>query len=321
MASESRRDLGAEMSTQTGTAMNITVRIQALKAERKAVILAHTYQSAEIQELADYVGDSYGLSVKASSLADADLIVFCGVRFMAETAAILNPGKTVVMPDAGAGCAMAAMIDAEQLRRFKAKHPGAPVVCYVNSTAEVKAESTICCTSSNAEKIVRSLGDVPEILFVPDQYLGHFVERRLGRRLVLWDGCCPIHRGLAPELISEARAQHPEAKVMVHPETRPEVQAAADYVLSTGQMLDLVKTLPPAEYIVGTECGILHALRKASPGSKFYELSRPLVCGDMKKTTPEKVLGVLESCSPRITVSEDIAVRARKSIEAMLAVK
>ena len=164
--------------------------INRLRKERKAVILAHTYQPAEIQELADYVGDSYGLSVKASQLEDADVIVFCGVSFMAETAAILNPNKTVLMPEPSAGCPMADTITAEQLRAFKAKHPGAPVVCYVNSTAEVKAESDICCTSSNALKVVKSLGDVPEILFVPDQYLGHFVEQQLGRKLVCWNGGC-----------------------------------------------------------------------------------------------------------------------------------
>ncbi|MBO7091593.1 MAG: quinolinate synthase NadA, partial [Victivallales bacterium] len=205
--------------------------INRLRKERKAVILAHTYQPAEIQELADYVGDSYGLSVKASQLEDADVIVFCGVSFMAETAAILNPQKTVLMPEPSAGCPMADTITADQLRAFKAKHPGAPVVCYVNSTAEVKAESDICCTSSNALKVVKSLGDVPEILFVPDQYLGHFVEQQLGRKLVCWNGGCPVHYQLTADIIRGMKAKYPGYKVMVHPETTPEAQAEADHIL------------------------------------------------------------------------------------------
>ncbi|MBQ9367404.1 MAG: quinolinate synthase NadA [Victivallales bacterium] len=299
--------------------MDIKKAIDTLRKEKKAVILAHTYQPPDIQAIADFVGDSYGLSVKASQIEDAELIVFCGVRFMAETAAILNPNKRVLMPDADAGCPMADMIDAKQLAEFKAAHPGAPVVCYVNSTAEVKAGSTICCTSSNAVKVVKSLGNVPEILFVPDQYLGRFVEKQLGRKLVLWNGCCPIHRALEADSIATAKQTHPGAKVMVHPETRPEAQAAADYVLATGQMIDLVKAQPQGDYIVGTERGILHALQKAAPASNYFPIEPPLICGDMKKTTLEKLLNSLETETTQVTVPPEVAAGALKAIQAMLA--
>lgn len=300
---------------------DIIASINELRKAKNAVILAHTYQPPEIQEVADFVGDSYGLSVKASQLENAGMIVFCGVRFMAETAAILNPGKRVVMPEPDAGCPMADMINGEQLRKLKAQHPGAPVVCYVNSTAEVKAESTVCCTSSNALKVVKSLGDVPEILFVPDQYLGKFVEKQLGRKMILWDGCCPIHRTLEPESIAAARLANPGAKVMVHPETRPEAQAAADYVLSTGQMIDLVKESTEQKFIVGTEAGIMHALEKAAPQDSFASVSPRLICGDMKKTTLEKLLHALETEETQVTVPPEIAAKALNSINAMLAVK
>jgi quinolinate synthase len=293
-------------------------RIESLKRERKAVILAHTYQPEEIQEIADFVGDSYGLSVKASRLDDADVVVFCGVRFMAETAAILNPLKTVLLPDETAGCPMAEMITAEEVRRFKERHPGAPAVCYVNSTAEVKAECDVCCTSSNAEKVIRSLAAHRDILFLPDQYLGKTLEGRLKRGLVLWDGCCPIHQGLTAEALEAARKRHPQAEVMVHPECRPEAQAVADHVLSTGQMLELVKASGCREFIVGTECGILSALRKACPEKQFHAVEPVLVCGDMKKITLEKVVRSLETLTPRVTVPSAVAERARRSIEAML---
>ncbi len=292
--------------------------INRLRKERKAVILAHTYQPAEIQELADSVGDSYGLSVKASQLEDADVIVFCGVSFMAETAAILNPRKTVLMPEPSAGCPMADTITAEQLRAFKAEHPGAPVVCYVNSTAEVKAESDICCTSSNALKVVKSLGDVPEILFVPDQYLGHFVEQQLGRKLVCWNGGCPVHHQLTAKILQDMKAKYPDFKVMVHPETTPEAQAEADHILATGPMIELVRKSDDQKYLVGTEEGILHALKEAAPQKTFVHVSPLLVCEDMKKTTLEKVKRSLETMETVVKVPVDIAAKARKSIEAML---
>ena len=295
--------------------------INRLRLEKKAVILAHTYQPAEVQDVADFVGDSYGLSVKATQLSDARLIVFCGVRFMAETAAILNPQKTVVMPDASAGCPMADMISGEQLRQFKAEHPGAPVVCYVNSTAEVKAESTICCTSSNAVKIVASLGDVPEILFVPDRNLGQFVEKQLGRKLILWNGFCPIHNAFSLEALRNAKAAHPAAKSLVHPETRPELQAEADHILATGAMLDLVKGNDDGEYIIGTECGIKAPLEKAAPNARFHDVNPPLVCKDMKKTNLEGILRSLKTEETRIAVPDSVAKKAIEAIKAMLAVK
>lgn len=292
--------------------------INRLRRERRAVILAHTYQAPEVQDLADFVGDSYGLSVKAAQIADADLIVFCGVQFMAETAAILNPDREVLMPDPEAGCPMADMITAEQLRQFKAEHPGAPVVCYVNSTAEVKAESDVCCTSSNAVKIVRALGNVPEVLFVPDQYLGRFVEKQLGRRLVLWEGFCPTHYTLGPETIRKMKRLHPDAKVMVHPETRPETQDEADYVLSTGQMVELVKATAHRQFLIGTEEGIIHTLQKAAPDIDFIRLSDFLRCPNMKKTTLAKIRTCLETRQTRITVPDDVAAKARVAIDRML---
>jgi len=298
--------------------MNVLDSIQQLRRERRAVILAHTYQPAEVQDIADFVGDSYGLSKQASQV-DAERIVFCGVQFMAETAAVLNPGRTVLMPDPAAGCPMADMITAEQLRIFKAAHPGAPVVCYVNSTAEVKAESTICCTSSNAVKIVASLGDAPEILFVPDKFLGRFVERRLNRKLVLWDGFCPTHAILRPEMIAKARREHPGAEVLVHPECTPEVQDQADHVISTGQMIELVKKTACREFIVGTEEGILHTLRRTAPAITFHHLTPFLRCPNMKKTTLAKIARSLETDETRITVPPATADAARRAILAMLA--
>ncbi len=293
-------------------------QINTLRRKKNAVILAHTYQPAEIQDIADYVGDSYGLSVKATCLEKADLIVFCGVSFMAETAAILNPGRKVIMPDPDAGCPMADMINAEQLRRFKAENPNAKVVCYVNSTAEIKAESDACCTSSNAVKIVSSMGSDCDIIFVPDQYLGKFIEKKLGRKLILWNGFCPVHEQLSEETTLNAKKQFPKIPLMVHPETRPEVQNLAEFVLSTGEMLTLVKNSPESKFLVGTEEGILHALRKAAPDKEFIHLSGCLLCPDMKKNTVPKLLQALQTEQTLITVPESIAERARCAIEEMI---
>jgi len=299
--------------------MELQDRIRELCRAREAVILAHTYQPPEIQDIADYVGDSYGLSRRAADLK-APVIVFCGVHFMAETAAILNPGRTVLLPAADAGCPMADMITGEQLRRMKAEHPGAPVVCYVNTTAEVKAESTICCTSSNAVKVVQSLGPVPEVLFVPDRYLGRFVEIQLGRPLICWDGFCPTHAMLTKETIQRVRSEHPDAELMVHPECRPEVQDMADHVLSTGQMCDLVKASSCRKYLVGTEVGILHTLKKLAPDREFIHVTPFLRCPNMKKITLEKIVRSLETLEPRVTVEDAVAAGARRAIEGMLAV-
>ncbi|MCF7854343.1 MAG: quinolinate synthase NadA [Candidatus Pacebacteria bacterium] len=291
--------------------------IKELKKQRNAVILSHTYQPAEVQDVADFVGDSYGLSKTAAGV-DADMIVFCGVRFMAETAAVLNPDRKVVMPDKKAGCPMADMLTADQLRELKKDHPGAPVVCYVNSSAEVKAESTVCCTSSNAVKIVASLGDAEDIIFVPDRYLGRFVERNLHRELILWDGYCPTHALISADSVKRMREQHPDAEVMVHPECTPEVQDQADHVLSTGQMCDLVKTTACRTFIVGTEKGIIHTLRKLAPHIEFVLLSPSLICPNMKRTTLAKIARALETGETQVNIPPPIADKARTAINAML---
>jgi quinolinate synthase len=292
-------------------------KIQELKTKCNAVILAHNYQSDEIQDLADFAGDSLGLSIQASQ-TDAEVIVFCGVRFMAETAAILSPGKKVLMPEPNAGCPMADMITAEQLRDLKQQHPGALVVCYVNSTAEVKAESDYCCTSGNAVEVVRSLPADKQILFVPDQHLGQFVRERTGRDIVLWPGYCSTHVRIAENDIREARKKYPEAVIMAHPECSEPVKDLADELLSTGQMLKFVETSKATQFIVATEIGILHPLKKVRPDAEFVPASIRGVCPNMKKTTPEKLLASLENLQYEITVPQEIAERARKSLERMV---
>ena len=297
--------------------MNLIEEIQKLKAERRAIILAHNYQLADVQDVADFTGDSLELSRKATQV-DADVIVFCGVHFMAETAAILNPGKTVLIPDARSGCPMADMITGDQLRDFKAKHPGAKVVCYVNSTADVKAESDCCCTSGNAVEIVRRY-EGHDVVFVPDQHLGSVVEEILGRKLILWPGYCPTHARINPKEILDLKAAHPQAVSMAHPECPKPVRAVSDKILSTGQMCAFVKNSPAAEFIVATEEGLLHRLRKENPGKTFHRVSPFAVCPNMKRNTLEKVLFCLRDMQPVVAVEESIAARARRSIEQMLA--
>jgi quinolinate synthase len=295
----------------------LTDEIEALKAQRRAVILAHNYQPAEIQDLADFCGDSLGLSIRASE-TDAAVIVFCGVRFMAETAAILSPEKTVLMPEPTAGCPMADMITAEQLREAKAQHPEALVVCYVNSTAEVKAESDYCCTSSNAVAVVRSLPADREILFVPDQHLGRFVEEQTGRKLILWPGYCATHALISVDDIAQARRDYPGAVVIAHPECSEPVKEMADALLSTGQMLSYVKDSPAQAFIVATEIGMIHPLRHVRPDAEFVRASRRGVCPNMKKTSVDKVLASLERGQHQVTVPEDIRVRAERALQRMV---
>ena len=292
-------------------------KIGKLKEQRKAVILAHNYQPGEIQDLADFTGDSLGLSIKASQ-TDAQVIVFCGVRFMAETAAILCPGKTVLLPDKFAGCPLADMITAQQLRRLKQKNPGALVVCYVNSSAEVKAESDYCCTSANAVELVNSLPADRTIIFVPDQHLGRFVAERTGRDMVLWPGYCPTHVLITEDDIKNAKAQHPDAVVMAHPECTEPVKALADQLLSTGQMLKFAAKSPAKKFIVATEIGIIHALKKQNPQAEFIAAADRAVCPNMKKITLAKIIGSLEDMQYRVTVSEEIAKRAKKSLDRMV---
>jgi quinolinate synthase len=293
-------------------------RILKLRKERNAVILSHNYQRGEVQDIADFVGDSLELSQKAAA-TNADVIVFCGVHFMAETAAILNPNKTVLLPDANAGCPMANMITAEQLRKQKQKMPQAAVVTYINSTAAVKAESDYCCTSANGVKIVGSI-DNPEIIFVPDQYLGDFIARRTGKTLTLWPGYCPTHVRILPEDINNRRQEHPQAKVVVHPECRPDVIALADEALSTSGMIRYAARADVQELIVGTEVEILHRLKKENPGKQFYAASKKAVCPNMKKITLDKIEESLETMGPVVTVPEAIRVRAKRAVDRMLAI-
>ena len=293
--------------------------IRSLKEAHRAVILAHNYTRGEVQDIADFTGDSLELARKATQV-EADVIVFCGVYFMAETAAILNPGKTVLIPDASAGCPMADMITGAQLRAFKAEHPGALAVCYVNSTAEVKAQCDLCVTSGNAEKVMATVPKGREIIFVPDRHLGGHIAGKRGEQYLLWPGCCPIHAKLASERIAEARAAHPGAPVLVHPECPKDVRDAADECLSTGGMCAYARQSAASEIIVGTETGILHRLRAENPEKTFYPLDSGLICADMKKVTLEKVRNCLRDLSPVVTVAPETALPAKRAIDAMLAV-
>ena len=299
--------------------MDIREEISALKRQRNAVILAHNYQPGEVQDIADFTGDSLELARKAAAVS-TETIVFCGVHFMAETAAILNPGKTVLIPSPDAGCPMADMITGGQLRELKSKHPAAKVLCYVNSTAEIKAESDCCVTSSNALDVARSYPAEQEIIFVPDQHLGAFTAERLGRRFILWPGFCPTHARMTETHIRQARAAYPGAPVLVHPECPKAVRDAADEVLSTGGMCRYVLGRPEPRFIIGTETGILHRLQKENPGKAFVPLLESAVCVNMKKTTLEHVLWSLRDNQTPVTVPDPIATRARHAIEAMLAI-
>ncbi|HUI91516.1 MAG TPA: quinolinate synthase NadA [Chitinivibrionales bacterium] len=292
--------------------------IQTLKRKKNAVILAHTYQPAEVQDVADYVGDSYGLSVEATK-TKADIIIFCGVMFMAETAAILNPKKQVIIPEPGAGCPMADMITAEELVELKKKHPGHLVICYVNSTADIKALSDICCTSSNAVKIVSQLPKEQGIIFVPDKHLGGWVQEKTGRTMVLWDGFCPTHVRVMPDMIKQAKALHPDAAVLIHPEAPKASRYLADQVLSTGGMCDFVKKDGGSEYLIATETGIIHTLQKQNPAKKFYPVTEHALCPNMKKTSLELVAEALEGAAGQVvSVPPDIAEKARRSLTRML---
>ena len=297
----------------------MTEEIEKLKRARNAVVLAHNYTRGEVQDVADYTGDSLELARLATQV-DADVIVFCGVYFMAETAAILNPAKTVLIPDPTAGCPMADMITGGQLRELKSRHPGAVAVCYVNSTAEVKAECDICVTSGNAERVMATIPRDREIIFVPDRHLGSHVSSLEGREYVLWPGYCPTHARLTAATVEAARAAHPGAPLMVHPECPREIRDMADERLSTGGMCRYARESKADTILVGTEVGILHRLRRENPGKTFIPVSDSLVCPNMKKTTLENLAESLREMKTRVIVQEDVAVRARRAIEAMLAV-
>jgi quinolinate synthase len=293
--------------------------VRALAKERGAVILAHNYQRPEVQDVADFVGDSLELSRKAAS-ADADVIVFAGVHFMAETAAILAPDRVVLLPEPRAGCPMADMITADQLAAWRGEWPGVPVVTYVNSSAEVKAVSDICCTSANAVAVVRSLG-VPRVLFAPDRNLAAWVASKVPDvEVIAWNGFCPTHNRVTPDAVLHATRAHAGAEVLAHPECRAEILELADHVLSTSQMLRHAAESEAEEFVVVTEEGLLHAMSKAAPGKRFYQPSPPLVCPNMKLTTLEKVRDALASLEPRVTVEPDVREHALAAVERMVAI-
>ncbi|MCS7235140.1 MAG: quinolinate synthase NadA [Armatimonadota bacterium] len=308
----------------------LVCEIRRLREERRAVILAHNYQVPEVQDLADFVGDSLGLA-QAAARTDADVIVMCGVHFMAETAAILCPDKTVLLPDLEAGCSLAATVDAEQLRAWKREHPQGVVVAYVNTTAEVKAESDVCCTSTNAVRVVESIPEDREILFVPDSFLGSYVARVTGRRLHLWMGECHVHAGFTPEDVSRLVQAYPEAELLVHPEcgcvtscmyflATGDLPAERTHILSTEGMVRRVRNSDAQTFLVATETGILHRMRKEAPGKQFVPVREDAVCQYMKRITVEKLYRSLRDGVHEVRVDPEVAARARRAIERMLSV-
>ncbi len=293
-------------------------KIIQLKKEKNAIILAHYYQRPELQEVADYIGDSLGLAQTAAS-AEADVILFCGVHFMGESAKILNPSKTVLIPDARSGCPMADMVDVEGLRALKAKHPKATVVAYVNTSAEVKAETDICCTSSNAVKVIQSV-ESDEIIWIPDRNLGHYVSQFTDKKVILWEGYCNTHDKVRAADVHKMRELYPNAPVVVHPECRPEVVELADHVASTSGIIQYCTDSPAQEFIIGTESGIEFMLNKKNPDKDFHFLSRILVCPNMKVNNLEKAYKALLNLEPEIIIDPEIASKARKSLDRMLEV-
>ena len=298
---------------------HIQEAIHRLKKEKNAVILAHTYQPGEVQDVADFVGDSYGLSVQAAETQKADIIIFAGVRFMAETAAILSPDKRVIMPVVDAGCPMADMINPEELSAFKASCPDYCVLCYVNSTAEIKAMSDICCTSSNAVKIARQIPKERGIIFVPDKHLGSWIGEKTGHTMALWDGFCPTHARIEPGMVTKAKKKHPAAKVLMHPEAPKESRDLADEILSTGGMCSFVKTDPGNEYIIATEIGIIHTLKKQNPEKRFFIPDDSITCPNMRKGSIQSVYDALVGTGGSIvTVEQTIAGKALGALQKML---
>jgi quinolinate synthase len=296
--------------------MEIKEKIRGLVADRKAIILAHNYQPPEIQDMADLCGDSLELSIKASQ-TDAEVIVFCGVHFMAETASIISPDKTVLLPRHDAGCPMADMIDPESLEAKMAKLPPMPVVTYVNSTAAVKALSTICCTSANVVKVVNSLVE-DEILMAPDKNLAMYAASLTDKKIQIWEGYCPTHDRLMPEDVEMAKNKYPGAVFIAHPECRPEVLALADVVASTSGMLRYARESNHDSYIVGTETGLIYPMQKGSPGKKFFPASEKMVCPNMKRISPEDVVKSLEGMTGEVKVPEDIRIPALQAVQKML---
>ena len=302
------------------TNQDIVKRINDLRVKHNAVILAHNYVIGEVQDIADFVGDSLELSIKAAA-TQAPVIVFCGVSFMAETAKLLAPNSIVLLPEVSAGCPMADMASAEAVQALRKEHPEAVFVAYVNTTAAVKAEVDICCTSANAEKIVAAIPEDKEIVFLPDQNLGGNVMKNLNRKMILFPGYCPTHHRIDPEQIAAMRKQYPEAPIVVHPECPVEVTALADAALSTGGMLKYVKDSPAKQIVIGTESGIIHRLRKENPDKEFIALAPAPRCMNMKKITLESVLKCLEEMQTPVELPQALIERARQPIDRMLAAK
>jgi len=294
-------------------------KIIALKKQKNAIILAHYYQRAELQEVADYIGDSFGLA-KTAAATDAEIILFCGVHFMGESAKILSPDKIVLIPDERAGCPMADMVDAEGLRKLKAQHPNAAVVAYVNTSAAVKAETDICCTSSNAVKVIQSI-DTDEIIWVPDKNLGHYVSQFTDKRMIIWEGYCNTHDRITAEDVKKIKEQYPNAPIVVHPECRPEVVELADHVASTAGILKYCRESDNKEFIIGTEMGIEFMLKRENPNKVFHFISNVLVCPNMKVNNLKKAYNALLTLEPQIEVDKQIADKARISLERMLEVQ
>ena len=299
--------------------VSMQAEIRRLAREKEAVILAHNYQRPEVQDVADILGDSLGLSRQAAA-STARMIVFCGVHFMAETAAILAPDRPVVIPEVRAGCPMADMVDVEGLEVLRAEHPGAAVVSYVNTSAAVKALSDVCCTSANAVRILQSIPADQEIIFTPDRNLGSWAARKAGREVILWPGFCPTHELIEVEDVLEARAAHPNAKVVVHPECRPEVAAIADAVESTSGMIRFCREDSAEEYLIGTETGMIYRLSQDVPAKRFYPVTETSVCPNMKVTTLDKVLAALQNEGPVVTVEPAIRERALRAVQRMVEV-
>lgn len=313
---------------EVGIKEDIIDEILRLKKEKNAIILAHNYQIGEVQDIADFVGDSLGLSIKAKE-TDASIIVFCGVHFMAETAYILNPDKKVLLPDLEAGCSLADSITVEELRNWKKRYPNAVVVSYVNTTAEIKAESDYCCTSSNALKVIQSIPEDKEILFLPDMFLGSYLARKTGRKIHIWPGECHVHANIRPSDIEKTRAEHPNAEFLIHPECgcttscmyyaeNKDINTQNTFFLSTEGMVEFVKKSPKNEFVIATEIGVLHRMKKFKPNGNFYPVSENMICEYMKKITLEKVLISLKEEKYEIKVPEEIRQKALIPIQRML---
>lgn len=296
----------------------IIEKIKFLKKKLNVTIIAHNYQLPEIQDIADYTGDSLGLSIRASK-TEKDIIVFCGVYFMAETAKILSPGKIVLIPERKAGCPMADMIDVEKLNKIKEKNPNAKVMCYVNSTAKIKAESDICCTSSNAKLIAqKAFNENDKIIFIPDKYLAQYTASKVNRNFIFWEGYCPTHVKILPEIISKQMEKYPKAEVLVHPESPVATSDLNIKVFSTSGMSKYVSKSKCMEFIIGTENGMIYRLQQDNPGKKFYSVSNNIICPNMKSINLEKLLYALEEQQHEILIDENIMKKAQKSINEMM---